>query len=237
MAGERWRFLVDETLGFAIASYLRLVRATNRFTRVPADVDALIAGRTPVIVAMWHGQHLMTTFAWPRTIMRMAALISRHPDAGIQAVALRHLGVDAVRGSGGRAHRSREKGGGPALIALKRYLEQGVSVAMTADVPKWPRTAGLGILTLAKHTRAPIAPTAVVCSRRIDTKSWDRASLGLPFGRAVVVVADLIEVPLDADNEALEAIRLKLENVLDATYARAYALVGAKDPGAELRGT
>src|SRR5271166_6486188 len=113
---------VQGALGWALALYLRLVRRTNRFTTVPADVDAAIAGQLPLIVAMWHGQHLMISFAWPKSIAYMAALISRHADAGAQAVALRYLGVTSVRGSAGRGDRARRKGGVPALRELKRQL-------------------------------------------------------------------------------------------------------------------
>ena len=91
-----------ETLGALFAAYIWLVRRTNRFTIEPADLDDRITGNTPVIVAMWHGQHLMISFAWPSSIERMGALISRHVDAGAQAVALRWLGVIPMRGSGGR---------------------------------------------------------------------------------------------------------------------------------------
>jgi hypothetical protein len=226
---------LDEALGSLFAIYLRIVRRTNRFQREPADIDAAIAGQTPLIVAMWHGQHLMISFAWPRSIARMAALISRHADAGAQAVALRRLGVTPVRGSGGRADRSREKGGAPAMLALKRLLDQGVSIAMTADVPKTPRVAGLGIVTLAKISGRPIAPTAVATSRRFDFDSWDKASLGKPFGRGAVVVGDLIHVAANADEAALERARQAVEEGLDAAHRRAYALVGAIDPGADLR--
>jgi hypothetical protein len=223
---------LDEALGSLFAIYLRIVRRTNRFQREPADIDAAIAGQTPLIVAMWHGQHLMISFAWPRSIARMAALISRHADAGAQAVALRRLGVTPVRGSGGRADRSREKGGAPAMLALKRLLDQGVSIA---DVPKTPRVAGLGIVTLAKISGRPIAPTAVATSRRFDFDSWDKASLGKPFGRGAVVVGDLIHVAANADEAALERARQAVEEGLDAAHRRAYALVGAIDPGADLR--
>ena len=226
---------LDEALGSLFAIYLRIVRRTNRFQREPADIDAAIAGQTPLIVAMWHGQHLMISFAWPRSIARMAALISRHAAAGAQAVALRRLGVTPVRGSGGRADRSREKGGAPAMLALKRLLDQGVSIAMTADVPKTPRVAGLGIVTLAKISGRPIAPTAVATSRRFDFDSWDKASLGKPFGRGAVVVGDLIHVAANADEAALERARQAVEEGLDAAHRRAYALVGAIDPGADLR--
>ncbi len=104
---------VQEALGFLLAHYLKLVQVTNRFTREPADLEAVISGEAPVIVAMWHGQHLMISFAWPKSIARMAALISRSVDGGAQAAALRRLGVTAVRGSAGRADRARRKGGAP----------------------------------------------------------------------------------------------------------------------------
>ena len=232
----RSRF-VQEALGFLLAHYLRLVQRTNRFTREPADLDAAIAGQAPIIVAMWHGQHLMISFAWPRSIVRMAALISRSVDGSAQAAALRRLGVTPVRGSTGRAERARRKGGAPALRELLRQLDSGASVALTADAAKQARVAGLGIVTLARLSGRPIFPTAVAVSRRFDFNSWDRASLGKPFGRGAIVVGEGIRVAADADDEAMEAARRAVEAGLDAVHARAYAMVGSRDPGDGVRGT
>jgi len=225
----------QETIGFLLAKYVQLVHSTSRITRIPEDIDAHVAGQTPLICAMWHGQHLMMPFAWPDAIDRIAALISRHEDAGAQAAALQRLGVTPVRGSGGPADRAYYKGGFPAMRELLRQLESGASVALTADVPKRARVAGLGIVTLARLSGRPIAPTAVVTSRRLQFDTWDRASLGLPFSRAVVVVGDLIRVQADADDAALERARLQVQEGLDEAHRRAYAMVGATDPGANLR--
>ncbi len=225
----------QETIGFLLAKYVQLVHSTSRITTIPEDIDALVAGQTPLICAMWHGQHLMMSFAWPDASDRMAALISRHEDAGAQAAALLRLGVTPVRGSGGPADRAYYKGGFPAMRELLRQLESGASVALTADVPKRARVAGLGIVTLARLSGRPIAPTAVVTSRRLQFDTWDRASLGLPFSRAVVVVGDLIHVQADADDAALERARLQVQEGLDEAHRRAYAMVGASDPGANLR--
>jgi lysophospholipid acyltransferase (LPLAT)-like uncharacterized protein len=225
----------QEAIGFLLAKYLRLVQLTSRFRTVPEDLDKAVAGETPIICAMWHGQHLMMSFAWPKAIDRVAALISRHEDAGAQAIALEHLGVTPVRGSGGPADRAYYKGGVPAMRELLRQLESGASVAMTADVPKRARVCGLGIVSLAKLSGRPIVPTAVVTSRRIQFDTWDRASLGLPFSRAVVVAGDFVRVPPDADRATMEAARLAVQHGLDEAHARAYAMVGAKDPGAHLR--
>ncbi len=140
-----------------------------------------------------------------------------------------------MRGSGARGDKVAEKGGAKALIALKRQLERGATVAMTADVPKVARIAGLGIVTLGRISGRPIVPVAVVTSRRIDFKSWDRASIGLPFGRGAIVIGDPIRVAADASAEALEAARLAVQDGLDRVHARAYALVGDVDPGRNLR--
>jgi lysophospholipid acyltransferase (LPLAT)-like uncharacterized protein len=225
----------QEALGFLLATYIRLVRRTNRFSLEPNDIDQAIAGQTPLIVAMWHGQHFMISYAWPRSIARMAALISRHGDGGVNAVALRRLGVLPIRGSGARAGRMHGKGGAPAMREMLRALAEGISVAITADIPKQARVAGAGIVMLARVSGRPIAPTAVVTSRRFDFKSWDRASVGKPFGRGAIVVGDLIHVAADADETELEEARKAVEAGLDAVHARAYARVGAADPGAGLR--
>ncbi len=109
-------------------------------------------------------------------------------------------------------------------------------MALTADVPKTARVCGIGIVALAKLSGRPIVPTAVVTSRRLQFNTWDRASLGLPFSRAVVVAGDLGSTfRADADEATMEAARLAVQQGLDDAHARAYAMVGAKDPGAHLR--
>jgi lysophospholipid acyltransferase (LPLAT)-like uncharacterized protein len=221
---------VQSTLGRLLAGYLRLVERTNRFVWEPADAYDRI-GPLPVIVAMWHGQHFMVPFA-KRPQDPAAALVSRSGDGEFNAIALQHLGIRAVRGSGARRRtKIREKGGVAALRGLLKALEQGENVVMTADVPKVSRVCGEGIVTLARLSGRPVVPVAVVTSRRIDFNSWDSASIGLPFGHGAIVIGDAIPVPRDADAATLEAERLKIERELDAVHARAYALIGAVDPG------
>ena len=54
-------------------------------------------------------------------------------------------------------------------------------------------------------------PVAVVTSRRIDFDSWDKASIGLPFGRGAMVLGEPVHVPRDADAQTLEALRQSVE--------------------------
>ncbi len=224
----------QEALGRSLAFYLRLVRRTNRFVTEPADIYERVRPELPLIIAMWHGQHIMIPFARPEW-MPACSLVSRHGDGGFNAVALRELGIGAIRGSGAMGKKVREKGGAPAFLAMVRRLAAGDTMVLTADIPKRARLCGAGIVTLARASGRPIHPIAVVTSRRIDFKSWDRASIGLPFGRGAIVVGEPITVARDADEAACEAARLAVQAGLDTAHERAYALIGARDPGAGLR--
>lgn len=226
--------VAQETLGRLLAGYLRLVQRTNRIVFEPADIYDHVRPELPLIFAMWHGQHIMIPFARPDW-MPACSLVSRHGDGGFNAVALRELGIGAIRGSGALGKKIREKGGASAFLAMVRRLAAGDTMVLTADVPKRARIVGPGIISLARASGRPIRAVAVVTSRRIDFDSWDRASIGLPFGRCAIVVGEPITIARDADEATQEAARLAVQASLDAVHARAYELVGSRDPGAGLR--
>jgi lysophospholipid acyltransferase (LPLAT)-like uncharacterized protein len=222
---------VQQGLGFSLARYLDLVRRTNRFAYEPADIYGELAPLTPFIGAMWHGHHFMAPYL-RRPQDRAASLVSRSSDGEFNAIALHHLGIRAIRGSGARGRDQRAKGGAPALRAMLRALEDGENIFLTADVPKIARRCGEGIVTLARMSGRPIVPVAVATSRAIDFASWDRASIGLPFGRGAIVAGMPIRIGRDAGSDSIEAARLAVERELNRANAQAYALVGRRDPGA-----
>ena len=86
-----------------------------------------------------------------------------------------------------------------------------------------------GILTLARFSGRPIVPVAVVTSRHLRFNSWDRACLGLPFGRGAVVFGEPISVPREVEPDEFEAIRQRLEAEMNRVHDRAYTLVGRPD--------
>ena len=57
----------------------------------------------------------------------------------------------------------------------------------------------------------------------------------LPFSRGAIIVGEPIRVAADATAEELKAARVRVEQALDAAHERAYALFGARDPGADIR--
>lgn len=224
---------VQRRAGLLLARYLRLVQRTNRFVTEPADIYGVLEPMQPFIGAMWHGQHFMAPYL-RRPQDRAASLVSKSRDGELNAVALHHLGIRAIRGSGARGRDQRLKGGAQALRDMLKALEGGENMFLTADVPKIARRCGEGIVTLGRMSGRPIVPVAVATSRRLLFSSWDRASLGLPFGRGAIVAGTPVTIARDAGPAEVEAGRVAIERELDRVNARACALVGLDDPGLDL---
>src|SRR5262249_61811332 len=116
-AGPR---LSQVTLGTLAAGYLQLVWKTSRFELEPADIYEAVVPDLPAIIAMWHGQHFMVPFI-KREEHRVKVLISLHRDGEVNAIAAERLGIETIRGSGGRFDR---KGGVGAVREMVGALPQ-----------------------------------------------------------------------------------------------------------------
>jgi lysophospholipid acyltransferase (LPLAT)-like uncharacterized protein len=220
---QRW---VNVAIGVTAAEYLRFVGATTRFALEPHDAYERSEADMPIIVAFWHGQHLVAPVA-RKVQHRVKMLVSRHRDGEINAIAAARLGVGTIRGSGNQGGSFVHKAGVAAFQAMLDSLAEGHSVALSADVPKRARVAGLGIIKLAQASGRPIYPSAIATSRRIVLNNWDRTTINLPFGRGAGVAADPLTVSPDADDDALERARRLLEDRLNAATRRAYEIVDA----------
>jgi lysophospholipid acyltransferase (LPLAT)-like uncharacterized protein len=214
--------LVQTITGVAAAEYLRLVWFTSRRVLEPADIYEQMHPQLPVIIAMWHGQHFLVPFI--RRDYPAKVLVSRHRDGEMNAIAAQRLGVGTIRGSGDASGRFDLKGGVGAFQTMLGTLQEGCSVALTADVPKIARVVGPGIIKLAQLSGRPILPAAVTTSRRKVLRNWDRTTINLPFGRLAMVAGETVTVPSDADGATLQRCRAALEASLNRATARAYEL-------------
>ena len=215
----------QEVVGTLGAWYLTLVWRTNRHIFEPPSLYEQVD--MPAILGMWHGQHFLTPFI-KRRGDRAKVLISRHRDGEINARAAHQLGIGTIRGSGAHNGEFYRKGGFTAFNEMVDALKQGYNVALTADVPKVSRVAGLGIIKLAQLSGRPIYPVAMASSRRKVLDNWDRTAINLPFGRVALVAAEGITVAADADDTALESARQMLEKELNRITARAYEIADRK---------
>jgi len=214
---------VQKMVGVGAAEYLRLVWRTSRLVLEPADLYELVKSEMPAIVAMWHGQHFMVPFL--SRGHRVKVLVSRHRDGEINAIAASRLGIIPIRGSGDHARRFDVKGGVGAFKSMQVALVEGYNVALTADVPKVARVAGLGIVMLGKMSGRPIFPVAVATSRRIVLDNWDASTINLPFSRLAIVVGPAVRVPAEADAAMMEQSRAAVERGLAEVTERAYEIV------------
>lgn len=217
---------VQRAAGFLAAEFLRLVWLTNRFSFDPPDVHDIVEPQMPAIFAFWHGQHFMTPFIKSKEIHRAKVLISRHRDGEFNAIAAERLGIGTIRGSGDHGSAFHRKGGVGAFKEMVHALAENYNVALTADVPKRSRIAGLGIIMLARESGRPIMPFAMATSRFLRLKNWDRTTINLPFGRGALVGGEIIMVPPDAGAETMEELRARLEATLNDATRRAYAQIG-----------
>jgi len=211
-------------LGVVAAEYVRFVDKTTRLTVEPPNAWDRAEADMPIIIAFWHGQHLLATNA-RKPGYRVKMLVSRHHDGEVNAIAAERLGVGTIRGSGNHEGGFVHKGGAAAFQSMLDALSEGYSVALSADVPKVSRVAGLGIIKLAQVSGRPIHAIAIATHWRIVLDNWDRSTINLPFSRGAGVVPEPLRVPADADETALEAARQELENRLNAATARAYEIV------------
>jgi hypothetical protein len=213
----------QSVIGTLAAWYLKLVRVTSSMTIEPPGI--FDTAPVPVIIAMWHGQHFMAPFIKPKSDsdrFRAKVLISRHRDGEINAIAAEKLGIGTIRGSGAHNGEFHRKGGAAAFTEMLSALEQGYNIALTADVPKISRIAGMGVVKLAQHSGRPIYPGAIATSRRIQLDNWDRSAVNLPFSRMAFIAGTPITVPRDADKATLETCRQLVESELNKATARAY---------------
>ncbi len=212
--------------GANLARFIRLVDKTSEHRFDPPDMQARFEAEHPAICACWHGQFMMLACSRPKGL-KFAAMVARHGDAELIGEAMRRLDVELIRGAGAGGRR-KDRGGAYALKASMSTLKGGSSVVVTADVPPGPaRRAGIGIITLARLSGRPILPMAAATSRYHSLNTWSRLTLNLPYSKLGFAMGDPIFVPRDAPAEELERLRQLLEDSLNETTLRAYALAGA----------
>ena len=61
-------YRVQRAIGVTAAHYLKFVWRTTRIAVEPAGAIERIAKQVPIVLAMWHGQHLLVPFLRPNDV-------------------------------------------------------------------------------------------------------------------------------------------------------------------------
>lgn len=221
--------IVQYLLGRGFGLYLLLVAATTRWRRInQAAVLPFWHGDGRAITCFWHGRFPQAHLVWNygRGASKAKMLVSRSREGETISHTVRTLGVEVINGSAAKG--KDQKGGFEAVRDLVRHIDGGGMIGVTPDGPRGPRMrARVGPVHIAKLAQAPLMPMAWSTRWRIVFNSWDRFILPLPLGDGVLIWGDPIAPPaVDADDAAMEATRLELEQALNRLSAEADRLTG-----------
>jgi lysophospholipid acyltransferase (LPLAT)-like uncharacterized protein len=215
-------------LSGVLGCYMALAGATIRWRHVNrAAAEAIWAAGTPTIVCLWHSRVILGFKAWTygRGAKPIKVMSSKSRESEIIARGLQWVKVGTIRGSKNKP--GKNKNALAATREMLRYLREGNCVAITPDGPRGPRMrATIGAVQIARLSGAPILCFAWSCKPAKILETWDRLVLPMPFARGFRVWAEPIHVPSDADEAAMEAIRLVVEERLNAVLWEADRLAG-----------
>jgi len=213
--------LVLATAPFLISSLVKLLGRSIAFSKHGFDeVESRWNRKLPSIFALWHQRLLMMPLAYKGH--GLYVLISHHRDGELISRAVSRLGVRSIRGSATR-------GGSAGFRRMLETLRGGSDVAITPDGPRGPKwKAHKGAVVLAIAAGLPIFPVTYACSRRKEFNSWDNFIVPAPFSRGVFVCGEPLEVPEDADDQTVEALRQALETRLIEITRQAEELAQGK---------
>jgi lysophospholipid acyltransferase (LPLAT)-like uncharacterized protein len=211
---------LQDSLAYLIAGYIYLVSRTTRWTLVNCEeMQRRAQAGEPFVACFWHGRMMMMPTFW-RFRMPLYILGSQHGDGRLIRRTVAHFGVNSIAGSSSR-------GGARAVREMVHAIQSGASVGISPDGPRGPRMrAHTGMTMVSKLTGARIVPMSFSLSYGHVLHSWDRFLIGYPFGRGIFICGEAVEVPADADEAALEAARVALEERLNAITATADQLCG-----------
>ena len=226
--------IVTTILGWIIWAYMALCNRTIRWT-IEGETQARdVWSENPgIIIAAWHSTILLLPSGWTRVMRkwpkqraRAAMMISLSRDGEPVAKAIKHLGLEAVRGSAPNKKKTKNKGGVKALAEALKILKTGGAVCITPDGPRGPaEIAQNGPIIMAQRTGAPILPYAIVSAPERRLNSWDRFRIPYPFSRGAVVFGEAVFADPSEDKEIA---RKTLETRMNQALRRAEELAAKK---------
>jgi lysophospholipid acyltransferase (LPLAT)-like uncharacterized protein len=196
----------------AIAAYLR--RAFRKGTwdqRGLEHIESALAEHGAVIMLVWHQRISMAPFMFNAERHQILSLSSDARAGRMAGDILRHFNFTPVKFNSKTSNLA-------ASRTVARKVRDGFSIGATGDGPRGPaRVMKTAPLEWARLTQKPIilATYGVQSGRYLNT--WDRMILPRLRTRGLIVVEPWQQsVPRKLDADQMEALRIQLEQDLDA---------------------
>lgn len=204
--------LKARVLGWCLAALTRFlyVSSRKRFHN-KALLDEHFASGQRFIMVAWHNRNIVGPMGYvahaPKgRVFRPLASASR--DGTLAAMTMQYLGVDCIRGSSSR-------GGTQALREMLRAAKAGADLGITPDGPRGPiYEVQPGVVAAARLTGLPIIAMSYHAHAHKRLKSWDRMIVPRPFTTLAYGWDGPFTVPKGASDDAMEAVRLQVQQAL-----------------------
>jgi hypothetical protein len=188
-----------------------LLSSTYRFERVIGEehIEPFIGGDAVCAPAYWHQHHIIGSTlvrAWIERGFKACFLVSGSVDGDVPERIARAWGAEVIRGSANQS-------GALALRDQRNMMKNGYSIVTTADGPRGPQHEfKAGTVLMARIAGVPIVPIGCAVDRAwYLEKRWDRFMIPKPFARVVVAIGEPVPVPRDIPLDALEPVRLNVQ--------------------------
>jgi lysophospholipid acyltransferase (LPLAT)-like uncharacterized protein len=215
---------VNNALAAIFAAYIAFCHRTTRWEMQGFEelTEFLKTGK-PAVMCLWHQRLLMAPYLFDQETAQICSLNTTQRAGMMAGRILEKLGfeVEAMHPHTPNVTVSRT-----VLGRMKR----GYSVGMATDGSHGPaRASKTHPILWARSSRAPIYVVAFAGRRCIKLPTWDEMMLPLPFTRGALLVRPFGEdIPRKLDEPGMEAIRVKLDQALDAVTADADRIAGRK---------
>jgi len=206
---SRWRRMQIPIIGWLGTLLVAAIGITLRFEVLGFEhyLNSRAAGR-PIIAAFWHRAIFPAIWWWRNR--KIVVMNTTNFDGQWTRRVIERFGFLTAQGSSSR-------GGLRGLVVMAERLREGRDVAFTIDGPRGPRyVAKPGPVMLARKTGYPIMYFHIGIEHgHTFERSWDQFQIPRPFSRAIMIVAPLLDVPADADREALERKHAEMQAGLE----------------------
>lgn len=168
------------------------------------------------LYAHWHGDIPALSLGC-RGDVKFCTMASQSRDGEIIARVLKGFGFEVCRGS---SHR----GGGTALLGMRKAFRAGHNLVLAVDGPKGPRhQVKAGIVALSQKEGASIVVGIADAKYKIVfRKSWDQMWFPLPFSPIVALFSEPIhlepKLPFEERRLHLERRMLELKQKVAGYY-------------------
>jgi lysophospholipid acyltransferase (LPLAT)-like uncharacterized protein len=202
-------------VSWALATLVRMWFGTVRveiLNRERFEKFAIDPASGNIVAGAWH-RNAVFLFYFFRTLGPRGVMISRSKDGDIVANVARRFGYTTMRGSS-------SKGGARALQQMIAYMQETHEKRLCGtpvDGPRGPaRIVKKGMLAVAKEAGVLFVPIACSGTRVLTFhKAWDKSMIPLPFSKMVIDFGEPFRIPADADDAAMETMRLRAEQSLN----------------------